>query len=291
MRQPIVPGQTMTANSGAVYQAIGNIVSNFTLYVATTGNDTTGTGAASTPFATIQKAMSYLQNFHIASGVTATISVGAGTFAQTAVLALGHEQGDRINLTGTTSAGSSSAITSVNTTTLSWVGTNVSPSGIQITTGQNFGTISNFYILGGTSGTKNTGIGYYNFGSFSTITMCRIEYWSGGLSIDLGGLCNAAYTTCANNTSTGYSSANSAVISAYGVTSTGNAYGLYAYINGRIRADGSPTITNNTTDCAYSYSGGFIYLPGGATLTGNGNSNAPSPAFNTFGNNNGLVSQ
>jgi hypothetical protein len=53
-----------------------------TIYVATTGNDTTGTGLIGAPYLTIGKALSTVKQI-INSGITTTISIGAGTFLLT----------------------------------------------------------------------------------------------------------------------------------------------------------------------------------------------------------------
>jgi hypothetical protein len=52
---------------------------NRTIYVVTTGSDTTGDGSVSLPYATIEKALSTIKKI-IISGVTVTISLGVGTF-------------------------------------------------------------------------------------------------------------------------------------------------------------------------------------------------------------------
>ena len=54
-----------------------------TIYVATTGDDDTGTGAIGAPFLTIGKALSTINKI-IDSGVTVTISIGIGTFTLSA---------------------------------------------------------------------------------------------------------------------------------------------------------------------------------------------------------------
>ena len=60
--------------SGLAFTQLPAIMANLAIYVATTGNDTTGIGTAALPFATIQKAMSYLQNFHSPSGTGLTFA-------------------------------------------------------------------------------------------------------------------------------------------------------------------------------------------------------------------------
>ncbi|MDD4970760.1 MAG: hypothetical protein PHT07_15140 [Paludibacter sp.] len=53
---------------------------NRSIFIATTGNDTTGDGSVGNPYLTIAKALSTVKKI-IISGVTITISIGVGTFA------------------------------------------------------------------------------------------------------------------------------------------------------------------------------------------------------------------
>jgi len=77
------------------------IASNVSLYVATTGNDSTGTGAVGAPWATLAKALSYLAVYAITPAATVTIYLGDGNYATSAAIAVNHPNGDRINITGT----------------------------------------------------------------------------------------------------------------------------------------------------------------------------------------------
>ena len=56
------------------------LTSDTTLYVSTTGNDTTGTGSISAPFATIQAARNYAYYNLDLQGHAITYNIGAGTF-------------------------------------------------------------------------------------------------------------------------------------------------------------------------------------------------------------------
>lgn len=81
------------------------ITSNVTFYVATTGNDTTGTGSISAPWATPHQAMKYLRQRLILDGVTVTVSVADGTYTFTTSLNVDHPQGRQITITGGTTTG------------------------------------------------------------------------------------------------------------------------------------------------------------------------------------------
>ena len=54
--------------------------SNLTLYVASDGSDTTGNGSSGTPWATINKALYWLENKIITSPTTVTIQLADGTY-------------------------------------------------------------------------------------------------------------------------------------------------------------------------------------------------------------------
>jgi len=75
----------MQATGDARYLQIANartrLTANTTYYVATTGNDTTGNGTSGNPWATIQKAITYVQTNIDCGGYTITISVADGTYA------------------------------------------------------------------------------------------------------------------------------------------------------------------------------------------------------------------
>jgi hypothetical protein len=98
------------------------LTTNTTLYVATTGSDTTGTGAAGAPFATVQKAYSYAQNNYDLNGYTLTISVAAGTYTAPAVTPgsiVGQTQQSTVVLNG---AGASTIFSTTSTSAISAYG-------------------------------------------------------------------------------------------------------------------------------------------------------------------------
>jgi hypothetical protein len=59
------------------------LTAGITIYVATTGNDTTGNGTSGSPFATVQKAWGTLYNGYDLNGYQATIQLENGTYNQT----------------------------------------------------------------------------------------------------------------------------------------------------------------------------------------------------------------
>lgn len=76
------------------------ITTDTTFYIATTGDDTTGDGTAGTPWATPNKAFTYLKDYTIYPGVLVTISVAAGVYTLASVINVVHPQSRQIKLIG-----------------------------------------------------------------------------------------------------------------------------------------------------------------------------------------------
>lgn len=76
-----------------------------TFYVTTNGNDTTGDGSQTSPWATPTRAAEYLSQRRIKSGVTVTVDIGAGTYTFTSSIRLDHPQGSQIKYVGATPSG------------------------------------------------------------------------------------------------------------------------------------------------------------------------------------------
>jgi hypothetical protein len=62
------------------------LAANLGLYVATTGNDTTGDGSSGAPWATIQKAIDVVCADYDLNGYTVTINIADGTYAENVLL-------------------------------------------------------------------------------------------------------------------------------------------------------------------------------------------------------------
>jgi len=103
IRKPltITNGQIEAFQSGDLVSGVANVLTNTTLYVETTGNDTTGDGSIGNPWLTIGKALSYLADKWIEKDNFVTINVGDGNFAISSSLTIKHPCGDRITITGT----------------------------------------------------------------------------------------------------------------------------------------------------------------------------------------------
>ena len=251
MRMGLPIGQPLVF--GAItYQPIATINTNTTIYVTTAGSDSTGTGSVSTPFATIAYAMSYLQNFNITANAAVTISVGSGTFNQTAALNLYHPCGSQISITGTSSAGTPQTITSANTTTLSWNG--VATNGINLNN-CSFGNISNLYVVGGSSGSNNANYGIVmNSSSLNSFSMVLAQYWADGIYSYSSCITTATNLACMNNTSFGILLQYGGAGSMSNVYLSANAYGAYVYGGGMLGLTNS-TMTSNTSFGLYANNG------------------------------------
>ncbi len=102
--------------AGLAASAKGLIAANTTIYVATTGSDATGTGASGAPYASIAKALSSIAGKLIASGATVTIQVADGTYAISSAIGIDHPDADKMQILGNTSAETTVAISSIDTT-------------------------------------------------------------------------------------------------------------------------------------------------------------------------------
>ena len=118
-----------------------------TIYVASTGNDTTGTGAIGAPFLTLRRAQLELVQYPSASSGP-TISIGAGTFS-----AAGHWNGNGCTWQGTTSVSMSGTV-SVVTTASADRGIWIDATGLNVTLDQLRGARISFTsgTLSGTDG-------------------------------------------------------------------------------------------------------------------------------------------
>lgn len=90
------------------------LASSATIYVATTGSDSTGTGSESYPFASIAKAMTSLADKRIAPGALVTIQVAHGTYAISSTITINHPDADKIQILGDATAETTVAISAVN---------------------------------------------------------------------------------------------------------------------------------------------------------------------------------
>jgi len=161
--------------AGLAASAKGLIAANTTLYVATTGNDTTGTGASSSPYATIAKALSSIAGKLIASGVTVTIQVADGTYTVSGTITVDHPDADKIQILGNTAAETTVAIATINTTVKTFT-----VAGNYVSNADATKNIQNGDIIG-VAGSSTSGLnGAYlvsglNYDGTNTIITCAAE--------------------------------------------------------------------------------------------------------------------
>ena len=164
--------QTYVTPAVLAASAKGLISANTTIYVATTGSDTTGTGASGAPYASIAKALSSIAGKLIASGVTVTIQVADGSYTVSSTITIDHPDADKIQILGNTSAETTVAITSIDTTakTITVAGDytgSIAVGDILALTGSSTSGLNGAYVVSGTS---------YSGGN--TIITCSAETFS-----------------------------------------------------------------------------------------------------------------
>lgn len=102
--------------AGLAASAKGLVSANTTIYVATTGDDIGGLGTAGAPYASIARALNSIANKLIASGVTVTIQCADGTYTISSTITINHPDANKIQILGNTSAETTVAISSIDTT-------------------------------------------------------------------------------------------------------------------------------------------------------------------------------
>ena len=81
------------------------LTANTSIYIATTGNDSTGDGSVGLPYLTPHKAYEHLQDYFLGAGVIATIQCAAGTYTIASTIIPYHPQGSQVLLKGATMLG------------------------------------------------------------------------------------------------------------------------------------------------------------------------------------------
>ncbi len=257
--------QPDTNGTGVRWQAVVdsglNIIrSSMTLYLSSTGNDTTNTGMTSgSPWATLNKAVEWLGDKIAMQSVTVTISIAAGSLTHSTTVLIVGNIFKNVEIVG---AGSSS-------TTLTFATAGVGA--IKIDSDTYLKDIRNIKLLGdGTSG-GGYGIEVTNESSMRSSGDLLIDSFATGLWVNNNSYVNAdGAISCKNNDARGavfvngssgrmvscvfdnngtdglYASTNSNV-NAASSTSTNNTTGYFATLNSHIQAN-STTVSGNTTD-------------------------------------------
>lgn len=237
-------GDTMTGdlyiNNNIV---LSGLTENVTLYVATTGSDTTGDGTSAAPYQTIAKALSALpKNLN---GKTATINIAAGTYSEPRVDVTSFKDGEMI-ITGA----SSSAKPSIS-------------NGIYVNKCSAAVTLR--YLTLTSSSTGSQGAGIVNCQQ-ATIDTCAVtsstNQQNHGILIDS---LSTAYIVGTHVTNCNYAVLSRAArVVIYSISGGGNRIGLYATNGGDIRIRESSV---TSTGAAYfTEYGGRIYQAAQASV-------------------------
>lgn len=238
-----------------------NIIrSNLTLYIANSGNDTTGNGTSGSKWKTLTKAIDWLNDKQIISGATVTIDVDSSTIAHTAVVLISGPQFRRVEIEGN---GSTNSI-------LSWSAAGTG--GIKLDSSTSLKDLRDIKLLG--DGTNGRGI-EINHGSTLQITAdvlvdsfnvgvfldrdSYLDVTSGalsstgnnaqGISLNNESSCLVQSCTFSSNGTTGcYATQNSTINAASATASSNGTYGFFCSFNSFIHANGSTAVSNGTSN-------------------------------------------
>ena len=258
--------------AGLAASAKGLIAANTTLYVATTGSDTTGTGASSAPYASISRALSSIAGKLIASGTTVTIQVADGAYAVSSSIVIDHPDADKIQILGNTSAETTVAISSINTTakTVTVVGNyvsnadatrNIQSGDIIGLNGSSTSGLNGAYVVSGVS-----------YDGTNTVITCSAETFAssavGGGAVVIKP-CNRCVLTLSNNIHGFFITTSVSIINGFRMNSptTNTVFGcIYAY-NCRLSKYGPKNIIAGGGVGVYANMRSVLYL-GGAMIKG-----------------------
>lgn len=130
---PIGTGNKKQYLSGATTweNTLPVITSNTTLYVSTTGNDSTALpNDASHPWESVQSAHDWLLSYQLFPGVVVTISVASGTYTVSNTINITHPQSSQINVVG--ASVSTTNISAISTSGSSYILTVASATGLAV---------------------------------------------------------------------------------------------------------------------------------------------------------------
>jgi hypothetical protein len=114
----------LTADPGSQFEIEAapwplTLTANETIYIRTTGNDTTGDGSVTFPFLTLEKTIEYIGQLYIGD-YTVTVDIGEGVFTEAGTLSFQHPYGSQVTWQGV-----SEQITSQDTNSISASGTSL----------------------------------------------------------------------------------------------------------------------------------------------------------------------
>lgn len=246
-----------TNGTGVAWRQCSLISGNATLYATTSGNDTTGNGTSSAPWATLGKAISWLNDKQIESGITVTVSLGSGTFVESAVITIRGEVFKHVGIQGNGSAN----------TTISNVAAGVGC--LYLADGTFLKDIRNIKLLG--DNTSGTGISVQQKSGIYIGADLIVNDYSSGITLTNDSLlvANSGALTSSSNVNAGlYVTGGSEVRVQSCVFNNNGTDGLFCYENSVALATGA-TASNNTNYGFRAIFNSFIKADS-TTATGNG---------------------
>jgi hypothetical protein len=229
----------------AISDYVAVISTDLTLNVDTTGSDVTGTGAIDSPFASIQGALTFLNNKIIQRNVNVTIKLADGTYEHDAGLIIKNYLS--VTIEGNTTTPSNvtlnfdSNLNAITVMKLSYLtckgikihGSNTSGNWVGVTSSTNSVIIMTDVLIDNfnTGVLANHGAYFWLTGSGNTIDSCAY-----GIKVVWDGFVGANGATISNNTS----------------------YGAYASVMGKIMVN-SCTLSGNNTNTGTG-SGGIVTI-------------------------------
>lgn len=257
------------------------VAANTTIYVATTGSDTTGDGTSSAPFATLTKALSFLNGKTLLGAVT--IQIADGTYSHTSQIEPNHPQGNLITIQGNAS---DKALVTLSFTECTgfYIAPNISLNLKYLTISGNRTTNNRGFFSDGSLNLKNCKIMNFDTGIIQEAGYTNLHdvevtnNVNNGIEARPQGFIYGENVTSTYNGSCGiYAEQTGAVVIGTG-TVTNNNYGLYSTWKGYIGAYGM-NITSNTSGAMYATGLSLIVTNPATTYSG-----TVSPAINTQGN-------
>lgn len=208
---------------------MSNLTLATTMYVATTGSDTTGNGTFNAPFATIQRALDELNGKTLVGYVT--IQLADGIYSCASQVTIDHPQANLITIQGNTSDKTE--------VTLNFTDCH----GFYIPASSLNSTIKYLTISGNDN---NLYSGVYVNGQ-CTVNNCTINNFAGGILVDMGSALASDDISITSCLGAGVVAQNSGYAYCYDCDCTGNFYGFQAHCNGTVFIDEYCTGTNNTS--------------------------------------------
>lgn len=222
-----------TNGTGKAWRQCNIISGNATLYITSTGNDSTGNGTVYAPWATLGKAISWLADKEILATAIVTISIGAGTFVEAGLITIAGNVFKNVKIVG---AGSSS-------TTLSWSAAGTG--GLLIENTTTLADLKNIKLYG--DGTNGNGIAVQRNAAAYLSADVLVDNFSTGVYVaESSSFFADSALTSTNHAAKGLIAIYSANASIQSCTFSGNGTeGVYSNYNSFINAGSAASNSNN----------------------------------------------